>query len=65
MLLTAILPLYGSEFYLFFCVYLKSQLNTQDTIHGPHEAQEKKDQSVGVSVLLRRGTKYSQEQIWR
>jgi hypothetical protein len=26
---------------------------------------KKEDQSVGASVLLRRRTKYSQEQIWR
>jgi hypothetical protein len=26
---------------------------------------KKEEQSVGVSVLLRRRTKYSQEQIWR
>jgi hypothetical protein len=29
--------------------------NTQDTIHRPHEAKEKEDQSVGASILLRRG----------
>jgi deferrochelatase/peroxidase EfeB len=27
--------------------------------------KKKEEQSVGASVLLRRGTKYSHEQIWR
>jgi hypothetical protein len=27
--------------------------------------KKKEDQSVGASILLRRGTKYSQKQIWR
>ena len=30
-----------------------------------HLKLKKEDQSVGASVLLRRRTKYSQEQIWR
>jgi hypothetical protein len=30
-----------------------------------HMKLEKKDQSVGASILLRRRTKCSQEQIWR
>jgi hypothetical protein len=37
--------------------------NTHITIYRPHEAQ--KDQSADASVLLRRRTKYSREQIWR
>ena len=43
--------------------YKPKALNTQDTVHRPHEAQEEGDQCVGALVLLRRGTKYSQEQI--
>jgi hypothetical protein len=31
--------------------------NTQDTIQRPNEAQEKEDQSVHASILLRRGNK--------
>jgi hypothetical protein len=30
-----------------------------------HMKLKKEDQSVGDSALLRRGTKYSQEQVWR
>jgi hypothetical protein len=31
--------------------------NTQDKIHKSHETQEKEDQSVDTSILLRRGIK--------
>ena len=31
--------------------------NTQYTIHRPQEAHKKEDQSVGASVLLRKGNK--------
>ena len=37
--------------------------NTQDTIHRPHEAQEKEDHSVDTLVLLRKGNKIPMERV--
>jgi hypothetical protein len=39
--------------------------NIRDTITDHMKLKKEKEQNVGALVLLRRRTKYSQEQIWR
>jgi hypothetical protein len=43
-------------------VYISSKAqSTHDTIHKPHEAQKKEDQSVDELLLLRRGNEIPME----